>query len=67
VWRQDYQRTLVHAVRNLQRNGRARVMEIRRLNFAPSCRNEPTLIVWEPLKSQLGEGVLTHPVKKGTS
>lgn len=48
VWRQDYQRTLVQAVRTLATTGKAHIIDVRRLHFAPTCRNDPTLIVWEP-------------------
>ena len=48
VWRQDYQRTLVRSVQALADAGRARILDVRRLNFAPTCRNDPTLIIWEP-------------------
>jgi SAM-dependent methyltransferase len=48
VLRQDYQRTLVRAVQALADAGRVRILEVRRLHFAPTCRNDPTLIVWEP-------------------
>ena len=50
VWRQDYQRTLVRSVSALEQAGIARVKKVRRLNFAPTCRNDPTLIVWDPVQ-----------------
>jgi hypothetical protein len=49
IWRQDYQRTIVSVARRMEEQGLIRVLEIARLNFAPSCRNDPTLVVWEPL------------------
>lgn len=49
IWRQDYQRTLVSTARELEHQGRVRILAVERLNFAPSCRNDPTLVVWEPL------------------
>lgn len=51
IWRQDYQRTIVGVARQLEREGRVRVLATERLNFAPSCRNDPTLLVWEPLNT----------------
>ncbi len=50
IWRQDYQRTIVEAVQKLEQEGRIRVLTIERLNFAPTCRNDPTLVAWEPIK-----------------
>jgi hypothetical protein len=49
IWRQDYQRTLVKTVRKLESEGLIRVVEVRRLHFASSWRNDPTLVVWEPV------------------
>ncbi len=49
IWRQDYQRTIVSVARRMEEQGLIRVLEIARLNFAPSCRNDPTLVVWEPI------------------
>jgi hypothetical protein len=49
IWRQDYQRTIVSVARRMEEQGLIRVLEVARLNFAPSCRNDPTLVVWEPL------------------
>lgn len=54
IWRQDYQRTLVETARELERQGRVRVLAVERLNFAPSCRNDPTLVVWEPVDAPAG-------------
>jgi hypothetical protein len=48
IWRQNYQRSLVETARALEKEGRINVIEVRRLNFAPTCRNDPTLVVWEP-------------------
>lgn len=49
IWRQDYQRTIVATARAMEREGCARVLAVERLHFAPSCRNDPTLVVWEPV------------------
>ncbi len=54
IWRQDYQRTIVGVARRLESEGRVRVLAAERLNFAPTCRNDPTLVVWEPVSSLTG-------------
>lgn len=54
IWRQDYQRTIVSVARQMEREGRIRVLAIERLDFAPSCRNDPTLVVWEPANTPAG-------------
>jgi hypothetical protein len=51
IWRQDYQRTLVTTARAMQNEGKVRLLACERLHFAPSCRNDPTLVVWEPIPS----------------
>lgn len=51
IWRQDYQRTIVTVAREMERDGYIRVLATKRLHFAPSCRNDPTLVVWEPIVS----------------
>jgi len=51
IWRQDYQRTLVTTARTLQNEGKVKLLACERLHFAPSCRNDPTLVVWEPVPS----------------
>jgi len=48
VLRQDYQRSIVRVARKLESEGSIRIREISRLDFVSSCRNPPTLIVWEP-------------------
>lgn len=47
IWRQDYQRSAVTAVRSLEKKGLLRLVKAERLGYAPSVRNEPTLVVWE--------------------
>jgi hypothetical protein len=54
IWRQDYQRTIVSVARQMERQGRIRVLAAERLDFAPSCRNDPTLVVWEPVGTPAG-------------
>lgn len=54
IWRQDYQRTLLTTARALQKEGKVRLLACDRLHFASSCRNDPTLVVWEPTASSGG-------------
>lgn len=49
IWRQDYQRTLLKTARTMEAEGTIRLLACERLHFAPSCRNDPTLVVWEPI------------------
>ena len=48
IWRQDYLADLVDTARRLETAGVIRIVEVRRLGFAPTLRNTPTLVVWEP-------------------
>lgn len=50
VWRQDYLRNLVTVARKLEQEGLIKIVEVCRLNFAPTIRNDPTLVVWEPVR-----------------
>jgi hypothetical protein len=50
IWRQDYQRTIVQTARELERHGLIKVIEISRANFAPTLKNDPTVVVWEPFE-----------------
>jgi hypothetical protein len=47
IWRQDYQRTLITALRTLEKEGALRIVHLERPGFTPSYRNEPSLCVWE--------------------
>jgi hypothetical protein len=49
VWRQNYLRNLVTVARKLEQEGLIKIVEVCRLNFAPTLRNDPTLVVWEPI------------------
>lgn len=44
-----YQRKLVGAINSMAKAGKVRIVEITRANYAPSIRNDPTVIVWEPV------------------
>lgn len=48
IWRQDYLADLVDTAQRLQSEGLLRIIATRRLGFAPTLRNTPTLLVWEP-------------------
>ncbi|MEO5883658.1 MAG: class I SAM-dependent methyltransferase [Caldimonas sp.] len=52
LWRQNYLADLVTSARRLEREGVLRVIAIRRLEFAPTLRNSPTLLVWEPVRRE---------------
>lgn len=45
----DYQDNLLITLKKYQLNGQVRILKIERLGFAPTFKNTPTLIVWEPL------------------
>lgn len=49
IHRQDYQRTIVSSIEQLQREGLLNIVAIERPGFTPSYRNEPMLCVWEAL------------------
>lgn len=44
----DYQRTIVGVLRKMESARQARIIDIRRMRFAPTLRNDPVLLVWEP-------------------
>lgn len=48
VWRRDYQNNLLKTLRSYERRGLVRILDVRRLYYCPSPRNDPTLICWEP-------------------
>lgn len=50
IWRQNYLADLVNVARRLEDQGLIRVIATRRLGFAPTLRNTPTLVVWEPVQ-----------------
>jgi hypothetical protein len=47
-WSRDYQDNLLATLRTLERDRRVRILEVRRLYYAPGVRHDPTLICWEP-------------------
>lgn len=48
TWSQDYQDNLLTTLRERQRHDALKILEVRRLHYAPSLRHDPTLICWEP-------------------
>jgi SAM-dependent methyltransferase len=48
AWSRDYQDNLLATLRGLERDGTVRIVDVRRLYYAPSVRHDPTLICWEP-------------------
>jgi len=49
VWRQNYQRKLISALRTLENEGRIKIERLERPGFAPNVGHEPNLIVWTAL------------------
>lgn len=47
VIRQDYQRSIIGVGRKLESEGLIEIVAARRLDFVSSCRNPPTLLVWD--------------------
>ncbi len=48
VMRMDYQNNLYRTLRELEKEGRVRILDVKRLYYGPTHRNDPTLICWEP-------------------
>lgn len=51
IRRRDYLPALVLPLRQAERVGKLRVVAARRLQYAPSPKNDPVLVVWEPTGS----------------
>ena len=51
IIRQDYQRSLLRILRAAERAERIRVVDVRRLFYAPSIRHDPVLACWEPVSA----------------
>lgn len=51
IWRQHYLNDIVSVARMLETKGLIRVLAAKRLDFAPTHRNTPTLVVWEPVNA----------------
>lgn len=52
LWQQDYQRMLVSSIRTLEHDQLMRAIAAQRLHFAPTYRNDPVVIVWEPTQQE---------------
>jgi len=48
VKKQDYQDNLVTTLKDFEKRGLVRIVDLKRLYYAPTHRNDPTLICWEP-------------------
>jgi SAM-dependent methyltransferase len=48
VTRNDYQNNLIRTVRRFEKQGRLRILRTERLGYAPTPRNDPVLVCWEP-------------------
>ena len=48
VARNDSQNNLLTTLRRFEKAGALRIIGAERLHYAPTCRNDPTLICWEP-------------------
>jgi SAM-dependent methyltransferase len=48
IRRQDYQDNLLRTLRGLEREGKVRVLSVRRLLYAPGPRHDAAVIVWDP-------------------
>ena len=51
VKKQDYQDNLVTTVKDFEKRGLIKIVDLKRLYYAPTHRNDPTLICWEPTAS----------------
>jgi len=49
IWRQHYLNDIVSVAKQLEEKGLIRILAAKRLWFAPTLRNTPTLVVWEPV------------------
>ena len=48
IVRKDYQNNLLSTLKEYERKGKVKVVMVQRLYYAPTVRNDPTLICWEP-------------------
>jgi SAM-dependent methyltransferase len=48
IVRKDYQDNLLSTLKEYERKGKVKVLMVERLYYAPTVRNDPTLICWEP-------------------
>jgi SAM-dependent methyltransferase len=48
VTRNDYQNNIIRTVRRFEKQGKVRILRTERLGYAPTPRNDPILLCWEP-------------------
>jgi hypothetical protein len=47
IRRMDYQDNVLKELKRLEKDGRLRITKVERLNYSPTPKNDPMLIVWE--------------------
>jgi hypothetical protein len=47
ITRMDYQDNLLHTLEEVERSGLIRIVDKKRLGYAPTCKNDPMLVCWE--------------------
>ncbi|MFN2453671.1 MAG: methyltransferase [Pyrinomonadaceae bacterium] len=47
--RMDYQNNLVTTLRTFEKQGRIKILDLKRLYYAPTWRHDPTFVCWEPI------------------
>ncbi len=48
ILRMDYQNNLLRTLKNFEKQNKLKILDVKRLYYAPTLRNDPTLICWEP-------------------
>jgi hypothetical protein len=48
IRRQDYQDNLLRTLRGFASQGRIRIVDVKRLYYSPTPRNDPVVVCWEP-------------------
>ena len=48
IVRKDYQDNLLKTLRSFEKKGSIKIIDQKRLGYAPTLRNDPTLVCWEP-------------------
>jgi len=49
IKRRDYLDNLITCLESLEKAGRIRIIEKKRMYYSPTPKNDPTLVVWEPI------------------
>lgn len=48
ILRQDYQDNLLRTLRTFERDGRIRIVDVKRLYYSPTPKHDPVVVCWEP-------------------